>query len=67
MKLIGQRIGVCRKLFLQALFCVQLFVKNLMDATPITDLYVSDDSSGLFTNAFTLDPRTFGVAVTKRF
>ena len=46
---------------------VQLFVKNLMNATPITDLYVTDDSSGLSSNAFTLDPRTFGVAVTKRF
>jgi outer membrane receptor protein involved in Fe transport len=48
-------------------FDVQLFVKNLTNATPITDLYVTDDSSGLSSNAFTLDPRTFGVAVTKRF
>lgn len=48
-------------------FDVRLFVKNLTDATPITDLYLSDDSSGLMTNAFTLEPRTWGVAVTKRF
>ena len=48
-------------------FDIQLFVKNLTNATPITDLYVSDDSAGLFTNAFTLDPRTWGVSVTKRF
>lgn len=48
-------------------FDVQLYVKNLTDSTPITDIYVSDDSSGLFTNALTLDPRTYGVSVTKRF
>jgi outer membrane receptor protein involved in Fe transport len=46
---------------------VQLFVKNLTDATPITDAYLSDDSSGLFANTFTLDPRTYGLAVTQRF
>ena len=48
-------------------FDVQLFVKNLTNETPITDAYVTDDSSGLFANTFTLDPRTYGVAVTKRF
>ncbi|CAN7455551.1 TonB-dependent receptor [Phenylobacterium sp. LjRoot219] len=46
---------------------VLLYVKNLTDETPITDIYLTDDSSGLFTNTFTLDPRTYGVAVTKRF
>lgn len=48
-------------------FDIQLYVKNLTNSTPITDIYVTDDSSGLFTNAFTLDPRTYGVSVTKRF
>jgi len=48
-------------------FDVQLFVKNLTDSQPITDAYLSDDSSGLFTNTFTLEPRTYGVAVTQRF
>jgi len=48
-------------------FDVQLFVKNLTDAQPITDAYLTDDSSGLFSNTFTLEPRTFGVAVTQRF
>jgi outer membrane receptor protein involved in Fe transport len=48
-------------------FDVQLYVKNLTDETPITDFYLADDSSGLFTNTFTLEPRTYGVAVTKRF
>lgn len=46
---------------------IQLYVKNLTDETPITDLYLTDDSSGLFTNTFTLEPSTYGVAVTKRF
>lgn len=48
-------------------FDVQLFVKNLTDSQPITDAYLTDDSSGLFTNTFTLEPRTYGVAVTERF
>jgi len=46
---------------------VQLFGKNLTHAEPITDFYVADDSAGLFTNASTLEPRTWGVAVTRRF
>lgn len=46
---------------------VQLYVRNLTDETPITDFYLTDDSSGLFTNTFTVEPRTYGVAVTKRF
>ncbi|HYD44902.1 MAG TPA: TonB-dependent receptor, partial [Phenylobacterium sp.] len=46
---------------------VQLYVKNLMDDTAITDIYLTDDSSGLFTNVFTLDPREYGISVTKAF
>ena len=46
---------------------VQLYGKNLTDEAPITDLYLTDDSSGLFTNTFTLDPKTYGVTVTKKF
>ena len=46
---------------------VQLFVKNLTDSQPYTDLYLTDASSGLFLNSFTLDPRTYGVSLTKRF
>ena len=46
---------------------VQLFVKNLTDSQPYTDLYLTDASSGLFLNTFTLDPRTYGVSLTKRF
>jgi outer membrane receptor protein involved in Fe transport len=46
---------------------VQLFVKNLFNSQPITDAYLTDASSGLFYNTFTLDPRTYGISVTKRF
>ena len=33
----------------------------------LTDLYLTDQSSGLFSNAFLLEPRTFGVTLGKRF
>ncbi|HEY5070970.1 MAG TPA: TonB-dependent receptor [Caulobacteraceae bacterium] len=46
---------------------LQLFVKNAFNAQPITGTYVTDPTSGLFQNVFTLDPRTYGVQVTKRF
>ncbi|WP_421934897.1 TonB-dependent receptor [Phenylobacterium sp.] len=46
---------------------IQLYGKNLTDEQPITDLYLTDDSSGLFTNTFTLEPRQYGVTVTKKF
>jgi outer membrane receptor protein involved in Fe transport len=46
---------------------VQLFVKNAFNSQPITDTYLTDASSGLFSNVFTLDPRTYGISVTKRF
>ena len=32
-----------------------------------TLLYVTDQSSGLFTNAFTLEPRRYGIAAGFRF
>jgi outer membrane receptor protein involved in Fe transport len=46
---------------------VEAFVKNATDEEAITDFYLTDDSSGLFRNAFFTEPRTFGVAVTKRW
>ncbi|MDO9337752.1 MAG: TonB-dependent receptor [Caulobacter sp.] len=45
----------------------EAFVKNLTDEEAITDTYLTDDSSGLYRNAFYTDPRTFGIAVTYRF
>lgn len=38
------------------------FVQNLADDDNITGLYVTDPSSGLFTNVFTLEPRRYGLA-----
>jgi outer membrane receptor protein involved in Fe transport len=42
---------------------VRAFVQNLTDNDAITGLYVGDQSSGLYTNAFTLEPRRYGVSV----
>ena len=46
---------------------IRAFVENLTKNNAITGLYVTDQSSGLFTNAFTLDPRRYGVAAGIRF
>ena len=46
---------------------VQVYIKNAFDKQPITDTAVGSASSGLFYNTFTLDPRTYGVSITKRF
>jgi iron complex outermembrane receptor protein len=43
------------------------FVQNIFDSDSTTGLYVTDASSGLFTNIFTLDPRRYGVAVGIEF
>ncbi|WP_419808519.1 TonB-dependent receptor [Sphingomonas sp.] len=48
-------------------FFVRAFVQNLTSNDAITGLYVTDQSSGLFTNAFTLEPRRYGVAAGFRF
>lgn len=40
---------------------VRAFVQNLFDNDSVTGLYVTDASSGLFTNVFSLDPRRYGV------
>ena len=46
---------------------IQAYVRNLTDETVITDQYQTDDTSGLFTNIFMTEPRTYGVSVTKQF
>ena len=48
-------------------FYVRGFVQNVFDSDSVTGLYVTDASSGLFTNIFTLDPRRYGVAVGAKF
>jgi outer membrane receptor protein involved in Fe transport len=51
----------------RAAVSVQFWVKNLFNAQPITGVYLTDQTSGLFQNVFTLDPRTFGVQLTKKW
>jgi len=46
---------------------VRGFIQNIFDSNSTTGLYVTDASSGLFTNIFTLDPRRYGVAVGASF
>jgi outer membrane receptor protein involved in Fe transport len=46
---------------------VRGFIQNLTDNNATTGLYVTDQSSGLFTNIFTLEPRRYGLAAGFRF
>ncbi len=46
---------------------VRAFVQNMFNDDAITGLYVTDQSSGNYTNIFTLDPRRFGVAAGFKF
>ena len=45
----------------------RVFIQNIFDNNAITGMYVTDASSGLFTNIFTLDPRTYGLAIGFRY
>ena len=46
---------------------VRAFVQNIADKAPVTGLYITDQSSGLFTNVFTLEPRRYGLAAGIKF
>ena len=46
---------------------VRGFVQNIFDSDSVTGLYVTDASSGNFTNIFTLDPRRYGIAIGAKF
>ncbi|WP_226699209.1 TonB-dependent receptor [Qipengyuania gaetbuli] len=46
---------------------VRAFVQNIFDSDSVTGLYLTDASSGNFTNIFTLDPRRYGVAIGAKF
>ncbi|MGC1468581.1 MAG: TonB-dependent receptor, partial [Sphingorhabdus sp.] len=46
---------------------VRAFVQNMFDDDATTGLYVTDQSSGNYTNIFTLEPRRFGVAAGFKF
>jgi len=41
---------------------IRAFVQNIFDNNATTGQYVTDPSSGLFTNIFTLEPRRYGIA-----
>jgi len=46
---------------------VRGFVQNIFDNNATTGLYLTDQSSGLFTNIFTLEPRRYGIAAGFKF
>jgi outer membrane receptor protein involved in Fe transport len=46
---------------------VRGFIQNIMDNNATTGLYLTDQSSGLFTNIFTLEPRRYGIAAGMKF
>lgn len=43
------------------------FIQNITDDNSVTGLYVTDQSSGNFTNVFTLEPRRYGIAAGFKF
>ncbi|HEX8420729.1 MAG TPA: TonB-dependent receptor [Sphingomonas sp.] len=48
-------------------FYARAFVSNLTSNDAITGQYVTDQSSGLFTNVFTIEPRRYGLAAGFKF
>jgi outer membrane receptor protein involved in Fe transport len=46
---------------------VRAFVKNIADDDNLVGMYLSGASSGLFTNVFAMEPRTYGLAVGYNF
>ncbi len=53
--------GPDKKWFLRA------WIQNVFDDASITGLYVTDQSSGLYTNIFTLEPRRYGLTAGVKF
>lgn len=48
-------------------FFARAFVSNVFNSQAITGKYITDPSSGLFTNIYTLDPRTYGISAGFKF
>ncbi len=46
---------------------VRAFVQNIFDNNATTGLYLTDQTSGLFTNIFTLEPRRYGIGAGVKF
>lgn len=43
------------------------YIKNITDSDALAGMYVSDPSSGLFTNVFPIEPRLYGVTLGYNF
>ena len=48
-------------------FFVRGYIQNIFNSSPITGEYNTDQSSGLFTNIFTLEPRRYGITAGVKF
>jgi outer membrane receptor protein involved in Fe transport len=46
---------------------VRGYIQNIFDNSATTGLYITDQSSGLFTNIFTLEPRRYGIVAGFNF
>ncbi|WP_422060281.1 TonB-dependent receptor [Sphingopyxis sp.] len=46
---------------------VKGFIQNIFDSASVTGLYITDQSSGNYTNVFTLEPRRYGIAAGVKF
>jgi outer membrane receptor protein involved in Fe transport len=46
---------------------IELYAKNILDKTPITDAFLNSDDTALTTNVFVLDPRLIGLSIKKGF
>ncbi|WP_374569289.1 hypothetical protein [Phenylobacterium sp. J426] len=46
---------------------VQLFAKNLLDDDTIVGFDIADENLGALRNVILLEPRTYGVSITKGF
>lgn len=46
---------------------LRAYIKNITDEEAIAGMYVSDPSSGLFTNVFPIEPRLYGVTLGYNF
>jgi outer membrane receptor protein involved in Fe transport len=46
---------------------IELYAKNILDKTPITDSFLNSDDTALTTNVFVLDPRLIGLSIRQEF
>jgi iron complex outermembrane receptor protein len=46
---------------------VKGFIQNVFDANSVTGLYITDQSSGNYTNIYTHEPRRYGIAAGVKF